>query len=120
MQQKRQDILPFSRRQLHLRIEVQTKASHTIIKPFTAVNTNLLLVTSDTIPLLNSPGISRSTQFVKLLLDLNATSAIFNYRDAAHLVPITIGNQTFDVILDTGSADTWVISSTFKCTNSQD
>ena len=32
-----------------------------------------------------------------------------------YATPITIGTQTFEVIVDTGSSDTWVVESGFEC-----
>lgn len=34
-----------------------------------------------------------------------------------YATPITIGDQTFEVIVDTGSSDTWVVETGFACTN---
>jgi hypothetical protein len=42
-------------------------------------------------------------------------STITNIQDAAHVVPIEIGDQSFLAVLDTGSADTWILSNDFKC-----
>lgn len=32
-----------------------------------------------------------------------------------YLAPITFGNSTYNVVLDTGSADTWLVTSNFTC-----
>lgn len=44
---------------------------------------------------------------------------IKNYRDQVYLVPLKIENQEFQAVLDTGSSDTWLASSRFKCATAQ-
>jgi hypothetical protein len=44
-------------------------------------------------------------------------STITNIQDAAHVVPIEVGRQSFLAVLDTGSADTWILSNNFKCSS---
>jgi hypothetical protein len=34
-----------------------------------------------------------------------------------YLTDVKAGNQTFSLIVDTGSSDTWIVSEKFKCTN---
>jgi hypothetical protein len=34
-----------------------------------------------------------------------------------YAIPIKIGTQTFEVILDTGSSDTWVVETGYTCTD---
>lgn len=36
---------------------------------------------------------------------------------SVYLAPITVGGQTFNVVIDTGSSDTWLIDSDFDCIN---
>ena len=79
------------------------------------------LVTSRTIPLYTNAGISPSARYIDLLSNQAPRvnkSTIQNYQDSSHFAPIQIGNQSFLALLDTGSADTWIISSDFKCTRS--
>ncbi|PCH38253.1 acid protease [Wolfiporia cocos MD-104 SS10] len=45
----------------------------------------------------------------------NSDVALSNANEYAYLVPISIGGQDFNVLLDTGSSDLWVVSS--NCTD---
>jgi hypothetical protein len=45
------------------------------------------------------------------------SSTIINIQDAAYVVPIEVGQQLFYAVLDTGSADTWILSNDFKCSS---
>jgi hypothetical protein len=47
-------------------------------------------------------------------------SAVHNVQDSMHTTKITLGNQTFTALLDTGSADTWVTGVNFNCTRGTD
>ena len=43
-----------------------------------------------------------------------------NAQRAKYLVPVTVEGQTFDLELDTGSADTWIIGVDFDCFSTYD
>jgi hypothetical protein len=42
---------------------------------------------------------------------------IKNYRDQIHMTSIKLGNQDFLAAIDTGSSDTWVAGTGYKCNN---
>ena len=43
------------------------------------------------------------------------SAAIIDNERLKYLLPVTIGNQTLDLEIDTGSSDTWAIQTGFKC-----
>jgi hypothetical protein len=47
--------------------------------------------------------------------DSSDSAPLDNAGDVEYLVPIQWGSQSFNVILDTGSSDTWLASSSFQC-----
>lgn len=52
----------------------------------------------------------------------NSTSGgittISNPQQLAYVAEVTWGNQTFDMLLDTGSSDTWLLQEGFQCLSS--
>jgi hypothetical protein len=75
-------------------------------------------VATHNIPLYSRAGISPGARYIQLIVgssEVNVTAPLQNVQDSAHIAPITIGNQSFLGLLDTGSADTWIASSKFKC-----
>ncbi|KAF2664128.1 acid protease [Microthyrium microscopicum] len=77
-------------------------------------------VAPHTIPLYTEYTGSPSGRYIDLLVDRefrDNNSAINNLKDASHVAPIKIGDQSFLGLLDTGSADTWVLSNEFKCSS---
>ena len=45
-------------------------------------------------------------------------TAISNPQQLAYVAEVTWGNQTFDMLLDTGSSDTWLLQEGFQCLSS--
>lgn len=45
----------------------------------------------------------------------NAKEAIQNIRDSVYLTTLKIGGETFKLVIDTGSSDTWVAKTGFQC-----
>jgi hypothetical protein len=75
------------------------------------------LAPEHTVPLYSDTGSSSSARFINMLTESgkkNETVTI-NIDDAAYLVPIEVGKQSFLAVLDTGSADTWILSQDFTC-----
>ena len=33
------------------------------------------------------------------------------------LAPVTVGGQSFDVVIDSGSSDPWLVGNNFQCVN---
>ena len=73
-------------------------------------------------PLYTGSGIAPSQQYIQLLNSPEAdigNGTIKNYIDQVYLTPITIGNQEFLSVIDTGSSDTWIVQEGYKCTMPQ-
>ena len=45
-------------------------------------------------------------------------TTISNPQQLAYVAEVTWGNQTFDMLLDTGSSDTWLLQEGFQCLSS--
>ncbi|KAF2401758.1 acid protease [Trichodelitschia bisporula] len=91
------------------------------------------VVTQNVLPLIRRPGTSLSRRYISLLRAApyvaaarteaheNATpppphaAPLADVLDTVYLVPITLGTQRFQHVVDTGSSDTWVIGHDFKC-----
>jgi hypothetical protein len=43
------------------------------------------------------------------------TRYIIDNEHMKYIVPITVGNQTLNILIDTGSSDTWLLQSDFQC-----
>jgi hypothetical protein len=88
-----------------------------------------IVQTADVIPFTRRPGNSKSAAYLnRLRKELNGA---FNAEDAydtegeeplqavltgsEYISEITFGEQTVSVVIDTGSSDTWLASSTFEC-----
>jgi hypothetical protein len=71
------------------------------------------------VPLYTGSGIVPSQRYIQLLnspeTDIG-NGTIKNYIDQVYLTPITIGNQEFLSVIDTGSSDTWIVQEGYKCT----
>lgn len=79
----------------------------------------LVAVTDNVVLLCSTSGASRGTKYFRLLEQdepTEHTQPLTNHADQVYLTPITVGGQSFLVVVDTGSADTWLASSDFKCT----
>ncbi len=63
-------------------------------------------------------GASRSNAIMVMRAASDVPNAPLDNSDGVeYLVPLKWGNDEFNGILDTGSSDTWLISSTFTCTD---
>jgi Eukaryotic aspartyl protease len=70
------------------------------------------------------PGIPKSMRYVDILGDSPVADKvaphlddIYNRGEAVYMTDITFGNQTLISVVDTGSADTWVVQQQFVCLN---
>jgi hypothetical protein len=76
-----------------------------------------LKVSNNTIPLIRQPGVSLSQGYTNIRSSPSSDIEIRNYKDQVYATPIKIGDQEFLSVLDTGSSDTWVIGTGYKCNN---
>lgn len=60
---------------------------------------------------------SYSPHTTKLKRSTQPQASIKDDKGAVYLLPVTIGNQTFQVQMDTGSADLWVMQTGYTCYN---
>ncbi|KAF2669770.1 acid protease [Microthyrium microscopicum] len=85
-------------------------------------------ISSNTLELTSHSGISLSQRYLDLLLleantaDLPSTQVPVKGVQLSNVntiftIPIIIGTQTLTALLDTGSSDTWFITSSLKCVN---
>lgn len=77
-------------------------------------------MTDNAYPLVSAPGRSLSSRYLQLLdddgsLEGYGVAQIQNVLDSVYLTRITVGGEDFMNVIDTGSADTWVAGSGFKC-----
>lgn len=85
----------------------------------TLTDLNLTSLTSkNTIALTQIQGslnvITSSTRLLRRANPIPGTAAL-RATGSSFLAPITLGGQTFNVIVDTGSSDTWLVNSSFTC-----
>ena len=72
-------------------------------------------------PLISQPGTSLSQRFLQVgepeyvFESETGESRIKNINNTVYLTPIKFGDQSFMNVIDTGSADTWVVGSSLRC-----
>lgn len=87
----------------------------------TLTDLNLTALTSkNTIALTRIQGslnITTSSSHLLRRANPNPNTTALRATGSSFLAPITLGGQTFNVIVDTGSSDTWLVNSSFTCVN---
>lgn len=97
-------------------------------RPSNAFKKSSTIATTDNVISLKKRGVRYSKHSAAYLLGKitdaaitgtysNGSSSVLTSLELGeeYATPITIGTQTFEVIVDTGSSDTWVVESGFEC-----
>ncbi|KAL8836054.1 MAG: hypothetical protein Q9170_003067 [Blastenia crenularia] len=64
---------------------------------------------------LHPPRYGKSLQIAREGNDTVGIAALEAFRDIVYFTDITFGTETFKAVVDTGSADTWLVQSGFQC-----
>ena len=99
-------------------------------RPSNAFKKSSTITTTDNVISLKKRGVRYSKHSAAYLLGkitdaaitgtyANGSSSVLTSLELGeeYATPITIGTQSFEVIVDTGSSDTWVVESGFECLN---
>ncbi|TKA79024.1 hypothetical protein B0A55_03162 [Friedmanniomyces simplex] len=92
-------------------------------QPFTEVQ-----VTDNVIELKRADSYSPSSTYVQALRRqggalrvVNGTANLMSVgRGSVFLAPVTVGGQSFDVVIDSGSSDPWLVTADFQCVSVYD
>ena len=99
-----------------------------VSRPTTAFKRSSAITTSDNVVSLSKRSVTYNKRSAAYLLGkitdaavtgtyANGSSSVLTslFLGEEYATPITIGTQTFEVIVDTGSSDTWVVETGFEC-----
>ncbi|KAF4622704.1 hypothetical protein G7Y89_g14323 [Cudoniella acicularis] len=83
-----------------------------------------IVVTDVVLPLTKRPAkgasAARRSSLAKLVIANGSTTGITSLEVGEEFAAsVTVGTETFELIIDTGSSDTWVVETGFACTNFQ-
>ncbi|KAK0942023.1 hypothetical protein LTR29_006441 [Friedmanniomyces endolithicus] len=92
-------------------------------QPFTE-----LRVTDNIVQLKRASGWSPSATYVQALRRqggavrvVNGTANLVSVdAGSVFLAPVTVGGQSFDAVIDSGSSDPWLVGNNFQCVNKYD